>query len=234
VASLRDLKGWRSTRPGGDDPGSDREREARLAMVEHQLVSRGIRDSRVLEAMRRVPRHRFVPADQRSAAYRDGPLSIGRGQTISQPYIVALMTELLCPEPSMHVLEVGTGSGYQTAVLAHVVDRVDSLEILPDLARRAEALLAELALSNVRVRVGDGYGGWPERSPFDGIIVTAAPVEVPQPLLDQLAPGGRLVVPIGRGSQDLVVIHRTECGLRRRSVAPVRFVPMTGRAESDG
>jgi protein-L-isoaspartate(D-aspartate) O-methyltransferase len=205
--------------------------ERRTAMVESQIEARGIRDPAVLAAMRRVPRHLFVPPALRDQAYRDGPLLIGSGQTISQPYIVALMTELIRPQPGMKVLEVGTGSGYQAAILAECVREVYTIEILPELGQRAAALLRELGYENVRTRIGDGFDGWPEQAPFDGIVVTAAPEEIPQPLLDQLAPGGRLVIPVGRGAQDLVLVTRTPQGLERRTVTPVRFVPMTGKAE---
>jgi protein-L-isoaspartate(D-aspartate) O-methyltransferase len=187
----------------------------------------GIRDERVLEAMRRVPRHEFVPEAERQSAYEDRPLPIGRGQTISQPYIVAAMTELAAPEPGARVLEIGTGSGYQAAVLAEVAGEVYSIEIIPELARTAAARLARLGYGRVHVRTGDGYLGWPEAAPFDAIIVTAAPPEVPKPLEEQLKVGGRLVIPVGDLYQELRVITRTPTGLREQSVFPVRFVPMT-------
>jgi protein-L-isoaspartate(D-aspartate) O-methyltransferase len=208
----------------------DREAERRRAMVGTQIEPRGIRDAAVLGAMRAVPRHRFVPAGEQEYAYSDGPLAIGLGQTISQPYIVALMTELIRPDRSMKVLEVGTGSGYQAAVLAECVGEVYTIEILADLGRGAEALLASLGYRNVHVRIGDGYDGWPEAAPFDAVVVTAAPEEIPQPLLDQLAVGGRLVAPVGSGSQDLIRVTRTADGWRRETIAAVRFVPMTGKA----
>ena len=208
----------------------DAGRAARERMVEEQIAARGVRDPAVLAAMRSVPRDRFVPAEVRRDAYTDGPLAIGHGQTISQPYIVALMTELARPAREMKVLEVGTGSGYQAAVLAECVREVLSIEIVEPLARRADALLKELGYRNVRVRVGDGYDGWPEEAPFDAILVTAAPDRIPQPLLDQLRVGGRLVIPVGGGRQDLVVVTRTESGYERRTEIPVRFVPMTGKA----
>jgi len=204
----------------------------RHSMVERQIVARGIRDERVLDAMRRVPRHRFVPEPQSGSAYVDSPLAIGGGQTISQPYIVALMTESIAPRPGMRVLEIGTGSGYQAAVLAEIVDRVYTIEIVPELGRRAAGLIEELGYDNVETRIGDGYAGWPEAAPFDGILVTAAPEEIPAPLLDQIADGGRLVIPVGRGVQELVVVERHGDRLDRHNVAPVRFVPMTGRARS--
>jgi len=209
------------------DPMLDR----RLAMVSGQIESRGVRHEAVLEAMRTVPRHRFVPEGVRREAYQDGPLPIGHRQTISQPYIVALMTELLRPEKSMKVLEVGTGSGYQAAVLAECVGEVYTIEIVRELGIEAAGLLDSLGYENVHTRIGDGYDGWPEQAPFDGILVTAAPAKVPPPLKEQLVVGGRLVIPVGRGGQDLVVITRTEKGFVERIVTPVRFVPMTGKAE---
>lgn len=205
--------------------------DARIKMVTEQLESRGITDPAVLDAMREVPRHRFVPESVLGWAYADGPLDIGEEQTISQPYIVALMTELIVPGPQMKILEVGTGSGYQAAVLAQIVERVYSVEILPDLADGARAVLADLKITNVEVRTGDGYDGWPEQAPFDAIIVTAAPPSIPQPLLDQLATGGRLVIPVGRRNQDLLVVTRTADGFERQTVTGVRFVPMTGKIE---
>ena len=205
-------------------------------MVATQIAARGIVDPRVLDAMRRVKRHLFVPEPVRAAAYGDHPLPIGHDQTISQPYIVALMTELAQVKPGARVLEIGTGSGYQAAVLAVLAKEVYSVEIVEPLAAEADERLARLGYRNVTVRSGDGYRGWPERAPFDAILVTAAPPEIPQPLLDQLAPGGRLVAPVGpeRGEQVLVVVERTESGLKRWSVAPVRFVPMTGEARKKG
>ena len=205
----------------------------REQMVKRQLQARDIDDPRVLKAMRDVPRHRFVPASQISQAYDDHPLTIGEGQTISQPYIVALMTQLVRPGKSSKTLEVGTGSGYQAAVLAGLVDEVYTIEIVPGLAARAASLLSELGLENVHVRQGDGYQGWPEQAPFDCILVTAAPREVPPPLLEQLTIGGRLVIPVGSTglTQTLLVIERTKGGFKRTPVIPVRFVPMTGEAQ---
>jgi protein-L-isoaspartate(D-aspartate) O-methyltransferase len=184
----------------------------------------------VVRAMGRVPRHRFVPPELIDAAYLDRPLPIGMGQTISQPFIVALMTDLLDPKPSARVLEVGTGSGYHAAVLAECFAKVYTIEIVAPLGEKARALLAELGLANVEVRVGDGYKGWPEAAPFDGILVTAAPDHVPQPLVDQLAPGGRMVIPVGHqfGAQDLLVITKGADGRTlTRKTLPVRFVPLT-------
>jgi protein-L-isoaspartate(D-aspartate) O-methyltransferase len=215
----------------GQLPTEDPEETRRLAMVSTQIESRGVRDPLVLDAMRSVPRHLFVPPELSGQAYRDGPLPIGHQQTISQPYIVALMTELIRPKTNMKVLEIGTGSGYQAAILAECVEEVYTIEIVPELGRQAAGLLQRLGYDNVHARVGDGYDGWPEEAPFDAIIVTAAPVKIPQPLKDQLKVGGRLVIPVGRGSQDLVVVTRTEDGFKRRHSTPVRFVPMTGKAE---
>ena len=205
----------------------------RLRMVERQIVARGVKDRAVLEAMRKVPRERFVPEDLRSRAHDDGPLSIGFGQTISQPYIVALMTELLEVDSADVVLEVGTGSGYQGAVLAEIVNTVYSIEILRELQQRADSTLKALGYENVQTRCGDGYFGWPEAAPFDAIIVTAAPDKVPQPLLDQLKDGGRLVIPVGEGFQYLEVYTREKDRFERHRSIPVRFVPMTGKAEED-
>jgi protein-L-isoaspartate(D-aspartate) O-methyltransferase len=214
----------------GDDRDEAIHRARRLKMVETQIAARGVTDAAVLAAMRGVPRHRFVPEALRSLAYDDGPLPIGDGQTISQPYIVAVMTAAIRPQKGMRVLEVGTGSGYQAAVLACCVAEVDSVEVIPALGRRAESLLKELGYRNVRVRVGDGFDGWPERGPFDAVVLTAAPERVPQPLLDQLRVGGRLVAPVGRGVQELVVITKTERGLVTEVIDAVQFVPMTGKA----
>jgi protein-L-isoaspartate(D-aspartate) O-methyltransferase len=203
------------------------------AMVREQIEARGVRDPRVLAALRAVPRHRFVPEAYRDRAYEDGPLPIGQRQTISQPYIVAVMTELLRPQPDDRVLEVGTGSGYQAAVLARLASRVYSIEIVPELAERARATLGELGVSNVEVVTGDGYRGLPEHAPFDGILVTAAPTEVPQALLDQLAVGGRLVVPVGGLDQELRLLERTAEGVRSQTLFPVRFVPMVHGREPE-
>jgi protein-L-isoaspartate(D-aspartate) O-methyltransferase len=204
-------------------------RARRHEMVEQQIRQRGVTDPRVLEAMRSVPRDRFVPPELAHQAYEDGPLPIGSGQTISQPYIVAYMTEVLKVEPSHKVLEIGTGSGYQAAVLSELVRDVYTIEIVPELARRAEAVLRALNKTNVHVRAGDGYAGWPEQAPFDRIIVTAAPEELPRPLIDQLAPGGLLVVPVGpRGApQWMTIVEKTGNGVIERRTIPVQFVPFT-------
>jgi protein-L-isoaspartate(D-aspartate) O-methyltransferase len=205
----------------------------RLAMVEKQIEARGVKDARVLEAMRKVRRHRFVPPDLEGRAYDDNPLPIGWDQTISQPYIVAVMTELLGLRPGEKVLEVGSGSGYQAAILAELAGEVFSIEIVPGLAEAAAGHLLAEGYDRVQVRVGDGYRGWPEEAPFQGIIVTAAPDHVPQPLVDQLAEGGRLVIPVGDVYQELLVLTKEGGAIRRRSVIPVRFVPMTGEAERE-
>ena len=211
--------------------GADAFEGQREAMVAEQIESRGVHDPAILAAMRRVPRHRFVPQALRDLAYEDRPLPIGLDQTISQPYIVALLTELCRPRPGMKVLEVGTGSGYQAAVLAEIVGMVHTIEILPELGRRAGATLRELGYRNIEVLVGDGFEGWPSAAPYDAIVVTAAPSAIPPPLLDQLAVGGRLIIPVGAMEQELLVVTKTEHGLERESVVPVRFVPMTGRVQ---
>jgi protein-L-isoaspartate(D-aspartate) O-methyltransferase len=204
---------------------------ARARMVATQIEGRGVRDPAVLAAMRKVPRHRFVPESLRSQAYDDRPLPIGLGQTISQPYIVGLMTELARPRAGMKVLEVGTGSGYQAAVLAEIVGTLDTIEIIPELGRRAETTLREMGYRNVRVFVGDGFDGRPQDAPFGAIVVTAAPETIPPALLEQLAADGRLVIPVGSAEQELLVVTKTDGGFRRESVIPVRFVPMTGKAQ---
>jgi protein-L-isoaspartate(D-aspartate) O-methyltransferase len=221
--------------------GHDQEEEAfygslRELMVKSQIEARGIQDPVVLRALRAVPRHRFVDPAQRDQAYDDHPLSIGGGQTISQPYIVALMSEaagISARGAEAKVLEVGTGSGYQAAVLAAMGVRVWSVEIIEPLAKRATKVLAELGY-DVQVRTGDGYRGWPEEAPFDAILVTAAPDHVPEPLYEQLAPGGRLVIPVGGQRQELMVVQKTPQGRKTYQVAGVRFVPMRGEAEKRG
>ncbi len=213
-----------------DDPFA----RARQRMVAEQLAGhgRGITNARVLAAMGKVPRHEFVPADLRSKAYKDGPLPIGHGQTISQPYIVAFMTGQLDPQPADRVLEIGTGSGYQAAVLAELTAEVYTIEIIEDLASRAAADLTRLGCTNVHVRAGDGCQGWPEAAPFDAIIVTCAPEKVPQPLIDQLKDGGRMIIPVGpTWDQELVLLRKQGGRLDQGAVLPVRFVPMTGQAQ---
>ncbi len=205
--------------------------QARAAMVDRQIDARGVSDPLVLEAMRRVERHLFVPDEVRDAAYNDHPLPIGHGQTISQPYIVALMTDLAELSGGETVLEIGTGSGYQAAILAEIVDDVYTIEIVEPLAVSAAERLERLGYENVHVRHGDGYRGWPEHAPFDAIVVTAAPGHVPQPLVEQLKVGGRLVIPVGERYQELLQIVKTPDGATERDVIPVRFVPMTGEAQ---
>jgi protein-L-isoaspartate(D-aspartate) O-methyltransferase len=211
---------------------------ARLRMVRRQLEGPGrdITNRAVLRAMSEVPRHEFVPPELRAEAYDDRPLPIGHGQTISQPYIVALMTQVLEPLPTDRVLEIGTGSGYQAAVLARLVRHVFTIEIVEPLARRAAADLRRLDVTNVTVRAGDGHPGWPEAAPFDSIIVTCAPERIPPALVAQLRDGGRLIIPVGTPDQgqDLVLLRKTGPRVERTSVLPVRFVPMTGRPTPDG
>jgi protein-L-isoaspartate(D-aspartate) O-methyltransferase len=212
----------------GQQPAAPSRTEDRERMVVQQLRPRGIRDPRVLEVMARVPRHHFVPASQQRDAYGDHPLPIGFGQTISQPYIVAFMTEALDLGPSDTVLEIGTGSGYQAAILGELAREVYTIEIVPELAARATRTLAELGHTNVHVRAGDGYRGWPERAPFTKIIVTAAPETVPQALVEQLAVGGTMILPVGPqgGSQELRILTKTAGGVTTERSLPVRFVPM--------
>jgi protein-L-isoaspartate(D-aspartate) O-methyltransferase len=206
----------------------------RQQMVATQLSGRGddIDDPRVLAAMRKVPRHELVPRNLRGRAYDDSPLPIGHGQTISQPYVVAFMTEKLEPKKTDRVLEVGTGSGYQAAILAEIVNEVYTIEIVEPLAERAAADLKRLGYENIHVRAGDGYKGWPEAAPFDAIIVTCAPEAVPKPLVAQLKEGGRMIIPVGTSwNQQLVLLRKQGGKLEKRAVLPVRFVPMTGEAQ---
>ena len=205
--------------------------QQRDRMVRQQIEARGVKAPDLLESMRQVPRHLFVPEESRSGAYADSPLPIGDGQTISQPYIVALMTELLEVGEGDTVLEIGTGSGYQAAVLAEMGVEVFSIEIRPRLCESARQTLDRLGYDKAHVRCGDGYAGWPDEAPFDGIVVTAAPERIPDPLLDQLAVGANMVIPVGAFYQELKVITRTEEAFEERSVIPVRFVPMTGEVE---
>jgi protein-L-isoaspartate(D-aspartate) O-methyltransferase len=204
----------------------------RQSMVQRQLIPRGINDQRVLGAMAKVPREEFVTPESRAESYEDGPLPIGYGQTISQPYIVAFMTEQLRPKPTDRVLEVGTGSGYQAAILAELVSDVYSIEIVEALAKNAEATLQRLGYKNVHVKIGDGYKGWPEEGPFDAIMVTCAPDKVPQPLVDQLKDSGRMVIPVGeRFAQQLYLLEKKNGQLKQSATLPVRFVPMTSGPE---
>ena len=202
----------------------DRQRQQ---MVDQQLRTRGISDPRVLKAMQTVPRHLFVPEDYRDMAYADTPLPIGQGQTISQPYIVALMSEVLAIQPRQRVLEIGTGSGYQAAILAEMGALVFTIEIVPQLGERARKALQTLGYENVRVNIGDGYLGWPEAAPFDAIVVTCAPEQIPKPLKTQLAEGGRMVIPVGeKYHQQLMLLTKQKGEIREQKIVDVRFVPM--------
>lgn len=214
------------------DPTRQAERDR---MVNEQIIPRGIKDQAVLAAMRRIPRHRFVPVFYSAFAYNDGPLPIGHGQTISQPFVVALMSDWLALQGAKKVLEIGTGSGYQAAVLAEIVPHVFTIEIVEPLATEAAQTLAELGYRNIHTRVGDGYRGWPEEAPFDAILVTASSDHVPQPLLDQLAVGGRLILPVGKAFQEfqeLVLYRRTTDGYERTRLTLVRFVPLIRKDQS--
>lgn len=231
AALLLGLLGGAGAHAGAPEAAGDDARAAeRERMVSEQIEARGVREPRLLAALRAVPRHAFVPAARAADAYADRALPIGHGATISQPYVVAVMTEQAAVREGARVLEVGTGSGYQAALLAALGAEVYTIEIVEALARRAEASLRAAGYPAVHVRAGDGYRGWPEAAPFDAIVVTAAAPRVPQPLLDQLAPGGRLVIPVdvGEGAQELQVHERTREGIRVRRVLGVRFVPMTG------
>ena len=203
--------------------------ELRKQMVDTQIRARGVYNTRVLKAMENVPRHLFVPPELQSVAYEDRPLLIGHGQTISQPYIVAFMTEAIRPEPDDKVLEIGTGSGYQAAVLAEIVDSVYTLEIIPELGKEAAGRLRNLGYHNVKAKVSDGYYGWQEHAPFDAIIVTAAADEIPEPLLEQLKDGGRMIIPIeyAWGNQELVLVTKKKGEIKKKKILPVRFVPFT-------
>ncbi|HAN19840.1 MAG TPA: protein-L-isoaspartate O-methyltransferase [Bacteroidales bacterium] len=205
----------------------DKYQKVRQRMVREQIVARGIKDQKVIQSMNNVPRHLFVPENYERMAYEDRPLPIGEGQTISQPYIVALMTEILELKPSMKVLEIGTGSGYQAAVLSEIVDKVYTIEIVEILGKSASVLLSDLGYKNIYSKIGDGYKGWEEYSPFDAIIVTCAPSDIPKPLEEQLKEGGKMIIPLG-GSivQELILLEKKNGKLIKKVVAPVRFVPM--------
>jgi protein-L-isoaspartate(D-aspartate) O-methyltransferase len=204
-------------------------RRERRRMVDEQIRARGITRGSVLQALEKVPRHLFVPEQLRHLAYADRPLPIGLEQTISQPAIVAYMTEAADISKKEKVLEIGTGSGYQAAILGEVAREVYTIEIIPELAERSRLVLAELGYGNVFVRAGNGYLGWPEQAPFDAIVVTAAPEEIPQALIDQLAVGGKMVIPVGAGDQEMVIVEKSRKGVTKRKTIPVRFVPMTGK-----
>jgi protein-L-isoaspartate(D-aspartate) O-methyltransferase len=231
AASAAALFAVAACRPA-ETPPRESESAAREGMVRTQIAARGIRDVRLLAALRAVPRHLFVDPAHRAEAYSDRPVPIGEGQTMAQPYVAALMTELLDIQPTDRILEIGTGSGYETAVLSRLSAEVYSIEILPDLSRRAQERLRSLDCRNVRFRIGDGYGGWPEAAPFDGVLVSAAPRRIPPALLDQVAPNGRMVIPVGDFFQELKVYAKDAKGnVTENSVIPVRFGTMTGRAE---
>ena len=214
--------------------GQDLYASKRSAMVERQIRWRGVKDSLVLKAMRKVPRHQFVPENLKDMAYTDRPLPIGKDQTISQPYIVALMTEYLGLKGGEKILEIGTGSGYQAAILAEIAAEVYTIEIIQSLGDNAQKKLKSLGYKNIHVKIGDGYQGWQEHAPFDGVIVTAAPVHIPQPLIDQLKTGGRMIIPVGDYYQELILITKQKDGsIKKKSVLPVIFVPMTGEAQKE-
>ena len=208
---------------------ADEFKKEREQMVDAQIRSRGIKDDDVIKAMYRVPRHKFVPPDLEKHAYKDSPLPIGLGQTISQPYIVAYMTDAADLSNDDKVLEIGTGSGYQAAILGEIVKEVYTIEIVPELADRSAKVLTELGYKNVFAKYGNGYLGWPEHAPFDAIIVTAAPDEIPKALVDQLAVGGKMVVPVGTTNQEMVIISKSKNGVTTKRTISVRFVPMTGK-----
>jgi protein-L-isoaspartate(D-aspartate) O-methyltransferase len=226
IAAVLVLASCHRAQTSGADFAAQRER-----MVKEQIAARGVSDERVLAAMRKVPREQFVPEAVRAGSYDDGPLPIGYDQTISQPYVVALMTEQLKLQPGDRVLEIGTGSGYQAAILAELAADIYTIDIVEPLAKRAEATLQSLGYKNVHVKAGDGYKGWPEYAPFDAIIVTCAPDHVPQPLVDQLKEDGRMIIPVGPPlAQELYLVQKQNGQMRQTAVLDVRFVPMTGEA----
>ncbi|MCH7950095.1 MAG: protein-L-isoaspartate(D-aspartate) O-methyltransferase [Candidatus Dadabacteria bacterium] len=220
--------------PPGLSEGIDEDRyiERRWDMVENQIVLRGIKDARVLKAMLKVKRHLFVPKEYLDSAYSDKPIPIEKEQTVSQPYMVALMTELLNPSPGKKILEIGTGSGYQSAILAETGCDLYTIEIIEDTAANARKTLEKLGYSNIKYRIGDGYRGWEENAPFEGIIVTAAPADIPDKLIEQLSQGGRMIIPVGDLSQELLLIENTNEGVKRKKITAVRFVPMTGQSNN--
>jgi len=212
--------------------GQDPYQSNRIEMVNQQIAARGVKDKTVLSAMRKVLRHEFVSSNYQDMAYHDTPLPIGFGQTISQPYIVGYMSEQLNLTKQDTVLEIGTGSGYQAAVLAEIVSKVFTIEIIPELGNQASDLLKRLGYKKINVKIGDGYQGWPEYAPFNCIILTAAPPKIPQPLLNQLKEGGKLIAPVGDEFQELILITRMGEEFKRKRLIPVRFVPMTGKAQN--
>lgn len=220
--------------PLGLSEGIDEDRyiERRWDMVENQIVSRGINDARVIKAMLKVKRHLFIPKDYLDSAYSDKPIPIEKEQTVSQPYMVALMTELLNSSPGKKILEIGTGSGYQSAILAETGCDLYTIEIIEDIAANARKILEKLGYSNIKYRIGDGYRGWEENAPFEGIIVTAAPADIPDKLIEQLSQGGRMIIPVGDLSQELLLIENTNEGVKRKKITAVRFVPMTGQSNN--
>jgi protein-L-isoaspartate(D-aspartate) O-methyltransferase len=220
--------------PPGLSEGIDEDRyiERRWDMVENQIVSRGINDARVIKAMLKVKRHLFIPKDYLDSAYSDKPIPIEKEQTVSQPYMVALMTELLNSSPGKKILEIGTGSGYQSAILAETGCDLYTIEIIEDIAANARKTLEKLGYSNIKYRIGDGYRGWEENAPFEGIIVTAAPADIPDKLIEQLSQGGRMIIPVGDLSQELLLIENTNEGVKRKKITAVRFVPMTGQSNN--
>ena len=220
--------------PPGLSEGIDEDRyiERRWDMVENQIVSRGINDARVIKAMLKVKRHLFVPKEYLDSAYSDKPIPIEKEQTVSQPYMVALMTELLNPSPGKKILEIGTGSGYQSAILAETGCDLYTIEIIEDIAANARKTLEKLGYSNIKYRIGDGYKGWEKNAPFEGIIVTAAPADIPDKLIEQLSQGGRMIIPVGDLSQELLLIENTNEGVKRKKITAVRFVPMTGQSNN--
>ncbi len=220
--------------PSGLSEGIDHDKytERRWDMVENQIVSRGIQDARVIKAMLKVKRHLFVPKEYLDSAYSDKPIPIEKEQTVSQPYMVALMTELLNSSPGKKILEIGTGSGYQSAILAETGCDLYTIEIIEDIAANARKTLEKLGYSNIKYRIGDGYRGWEENAPFEGIIVTAAPADIPDKLIEQLSQGGRMIIPVGDLSQELLLIENTNEGVKRKKITAVRFVPMTGQSNN--
>ncbi|MFB3147093.1 MAG: protein-L-isoaspartate(D-aspartate) O-methyltransferase [Thermodesulfobacteriota bacterium] len=220
--------------PPGLSEGIDEDRyiERRWDMVENQIVSRGINDARVIKAMLKVKRHLFVPKEYLDSAYSDKPIPIEKEQTVSQPYMVALMTELLNPSLGKKILEIGTGSGYQSAILAETGCDLYTIEIIEDTAANARKTLEKLGYSNIKYRIGDGYKGWEKNAPFEGIIVTAAPADIPDKLIEQLSQGGRMIIPVGDLSQELLLIENTNEGVKRKKITAVRFVPMTGQSNN--